>query len=82
MLGADDPTVLEWAAREGRILLTDDRATMPEFTYRRIQAGRPMPGVFVLNDRLSTRQAIEEIVLLASKSEASEWAGIVLDLPL
>lgn len=41
-----------------------------------------MPGVFVLNDRLSTRQAIEEIVLLASKSEASEWAGIVLDLPL
>jgi len=24
----DDPTVLEWAAREGRILLTHDLATM------------------------------------------------------
>lgn len=25
--GADDPTVLEWAAREGRILLTHDVST-------------------------------------------------------
>jgi len=26
--GADDPTVLEWAAREGRVLLTHDVTTM------------------------------------------------------
>ncbi len=31
--GADDPAVLEWAAREGRILLTHDVATMTRYAY-------------------------------------------------
>jgi predicted nuclease of predicted toxin-antitoxin system len=28
LAGADDPTILEWAAREGRILLTHDVSTI------------------------------------------------------
>ncbi|MGI9063016.1 MAG: DUF5615 family PIN-like protein [Pseudonocardiaceae bacterium] len=31
--GADDPTVLEWAAAEGRVLLTHDVATMSRYAY-------------------------------------------------
>jgi predicted nuclease of predicted toxin-antitoxin system len=31
--GADDPTVLAWAAREGRILLTHDVATITRYAY-------------------------------------------------
>jgi predicted nuclease of predicted toxin-antitoxin system len=30
---ADDPVLLEWAAREGRVLLTHDFATMIAFAY-------------------------------------------------
>ncbi len=30
---ADDPTILAWAAEQDRILLTHDRATMPNFTF-------------------------------------------------
>lgn len=30
---ADDLTVLAWAAANNRILLTHDRATMPDFAY-------------------------------------------------
>ncbi len=29
----DDPEILAWAARNERILLTHDRATMPNFAY-------------------------------------------------
>ncbi len=29
--GADDPTVLEWAAQEGRVLLTHDVAAMTAY---------------------------------------------------
>ena len=29
LAGADDPTVLEWAAQAGRVLLTHDAATIP-----------------------------------------------------
>ena len=80
--GADDPDVLARAAEDNRILLTHDRATMPDFAYARVVAGRPMPGVFVLNDRLPVRQAIEELLLGNLCSEQAEWAGIVLYLPL
>jgi predicted nuclease of predicted toxin-antitoxin system len=44
--GAVDPTVLEWAAGHQRILLTHDVATITAFAYERVQAGKPMPGVF------------------------------------
>lgn len=41
---ADDPTVLEWAAQQGRVVLTHDVATMTRFAYERIQVGLSMPG--------------------------------------
>ena len=44
--GADDPSVLEWAAQEGRILLTHDVSTMTRYAYDRIRAGTRMPGIF------------------------------------
>src|SRR5437660_8587751 len=51
LAGVDDPAVLRWAAENDRIVLTHDRATMPEFAYQRMTTGQPMPGVFVFNDR-------------------------------
>jgi predicted nuclease of predicted toxin-antitoxin system len=79
---AIDPLVLAWAAQDDRIIVTHDRATLPHFAYERVVAGDPMPGVFVINDRLPVGQAIEEILLVATCSEASEWTGKVLYLPL
>jgi hypothetical protein len=38
--------VLEWAAQEGRVLLTHDVATITHHAYERVRAGKPMPGVF------------------------------------
>jgi predicted nuclease of predicted toxin-antitoxin system len=80
--GADDPTLLEWAAANDCILLTHDQATMPDFAYARILAGEPMPGVFVLNDRTPVRQAIDELIMVDACSEQAEWAGLVAHLPL
>lgn len=78
----DDPAILAWAAENNRILLTHDRATMPDFAYARVAAGEPMPGVFVLNDRLPVKQAIDELLLTNTCSEQGEWVGLVLYLPL
>lgn len=44
--GSDDPTVLEWAACEERVLLTHDVSTITRYAYERINAGKGMPGVF------------------------------------
>jgi predicted nuclease of predicted toxin-antitoxin system len=78
----DDPKILTWAANNERILITHDRATMPDFAYERLVMGKPMTGLFVVNDRIIIRQAIDELLLLINCTEPTEWKGIVLYLPL
>lgn len=80
--GAIDPVVLAWASQNQRIVVTHDRSTLPAFAVERVAAGEPMPGVFVINDRLPVGQVIEELALIATCSEASEWESRVLYLPL
>ena len=55
---------------------------MPDFAYERIVRREPMTGLFVVNDRISIRQAIDELLLLINCTEQAEWKGIVLYLPL
>jgi len=82
LAAADDPPILEWAAVHNRVVLTHDRATMPDFAFDRIVAGQQMPGVFVLNERMPIRQAIEELLLIDECSEQEEWNNLVVYLPL
>lgn len=37
--GADDPTVLEWAATEGRVLVTHDVRTVTRYAWERVDHG-------------------------------------------
>ena len=80
--GADDPTVLEWAAQEGRVLLTHDVSTITKYAYQRVRADQPMPGVFEVSRSVSIGRAIEDILLLAECSLDREWEGQVHYLPL
>lgn len=80
--GADDPVILDWAAREGRILLTHDVKTMPPYAYQRVAAGQPMPGVVEVGSTFSIGRAIEDLLILADCSRDGEWEGRVLFLPL
>jgi hypothetical protein len=80
--GVDDPTILGWAAQEGRVLLTHDVTTLTRYAYERVREGLPMPGVFQVGRSVSVGQAIEDILLLAQCSLAGEWEGQVRYLPL
>jgi len=80
--GADDPAVLEWAAREGRVLLTHDVTTMTRYAYERVRAGQSMPGVFEVRRAIPIGRAIEDVLLLAECSFEAEWEGQVRYLPL
>lgn len=77
-----DPTILEWAATENRVLLTHDRRTMPRFAYARVAAGQRMPGIFLVRDDMATAQAIDEILLAVHCLSADECEGIVKYFPL
>lgn len=80
--GADDPTILAWAAKENRVLLTHDVATITHYAYERVKAGLPMPGVFEVPYGFSVGEIIEDILLIAEYSLDGEWEGQVRYLPL
>jgi len=82
LAGADDPTVLRWAAAEGRVLVTHDVSTLTHYAYERVRAKEAMPGVFEVPRSVSVGQAIENLLLLAECSLEGEWEGQVRYLPL
>jgi hypothetical protein len=80
--GEDDPTVLAWAAAEGRVVLTHDVTTMTRYAYERVDRTEPMPGLILISQRLALASVLEDLVLLLDASEPGEWEGRVLFLPL
>jgi len=80
--GADDPTLLQFAADEGRILLTHDVETLVGYAWERVRSGVAMPGVVVaLTDR-PLGQVIEDLEILLLASQPEELQARILFLPL
>jgi len=80
--GANDPTVLEWAAEQGRAVVSHDVSTLRKHAYDRVAAGLAMPGVFEVPNTLSISHAIDDLLLIVECSLEGEWAGQVRYLPL
>lgn len=81
LVRTDDRLILEWAAENDRILLSHDKETVPGFTYERVAAGLPTPGVFIAHG-MTVRQIIDEVLLIDAAGEQAEWADQVWFLPL
>lgn len=79
--GKDDPTVLEWAAQEGRILLTHDVATITRYAYDRAREGQTMPGVIEISTDAPIGRVIEDVLVLVECSQDGELEGQVQYLP-
>ncbi len=80
--GQSDDVVLEWAATEGRVLLTHDVSTISTFAYERVRSGLPMPGVIEAPLKLPIGMVIEELLLLVFCSLPRELENRVVHLPL
>jgi len=80
--GANDPTVLEWAAAENRVVVTHDVSTLAGHAIARVTAGQPMPGVFAVPSLTAIGRTIDDLLLLAECSSEGEWHGKVQFLPL
>ncbi len=79
---APDSDVLEWAAKENRVLLTHDRNTITKFAYQRVVEGKPMPGVIEVDRSVPMNVVIDDILLLVLSSDSGEWEGQIIYLPL
>ncbi len=81
LAGLKDPEVLRSAADSGRILVSQDRRTMPAH-FARFTSGVQSPGVILLREATPISAAIEELVLIWNASEAEEWIGRLVWIPL
>jgi predicted nuclease of predicted toxin-antitoxin system len=80
--GKDDPTILAWAAQEGRILLTHDVATITRYAYERIEAGQIMMGVVEVISDAPIGRVIEDLLILLTCGLEGELEDKIYYLPL
>jgi hypothetical protein len=78
--GRDDETLLAWAGKNDRVVLTHDLATM--VPALQLQGQPASTAVVVVPDSLPIGQVIEEVLLLDQCSGESDWTAGVIYLPL
>ena len=74
--------LLAFCEREKRLLVSLDRATMPDHVAAHVAAGRSTWGVLFVTRRCSFRQLLDDLVLVWSATEAEEWRNSIHYLPL
>lgn len=78
----DDPDVLEWASREGRVVVSHDVSTMSAAAYDRVRRSLVMPGVLEVPQDLDIGRSIEELELVLRIGTEEDLVHRVIHLPL
>lgn len=79
---AKDPEILEWAAGQGRIVVTHDRKTMPDFAAQRIRGPQRMSGLIVAVANAPIGCIIADLLLIVECSTPAEREDRIESLPI
>lgn len=80
-LGTADPLLLAWAWEQDRILITEDKRSMPGHLREHLAAHGHSPGVMVIRQSVPLREIADFLVLAAYATEPAEWADGVHYIP-
>ena len=80
--GTLDPDLLIFLEQSKRLLVTLNRASMPAHIQAHYAAGRRLWGILWVRKDASTRQLVDELLLIWEASEAEEWIDFMGDIPL
>jgi hypothetical protein len=76
-----DPEVLRMAALQGRILVSHDRNTMTRHSARLLKDGSS-PGLIIVAQDMDIGEAIEDLLLIWTASDAAEWKDTIGFVPI
>ena len=82
LAAADDPDVLDYAARQGFLVVSHDVNAMPAHAFARMESGAAIAGLLMVHQREAIAPVIDSLVLIWSASEMEEWRDTVRFLPL
>ena len=77
-----DPEILSWCEENRCILVTNNRASMPPHLAAHLAQGHHVPGIFILNERMSIRETIEELILVVKVDIAMDYEDLITYLPV
>ena len=77
-----DAVILEWAAQQGRVVVSVDKKTLAVDAWERVVRGLPMSGVVILRTLLTIGQAINELELVAVAGNPDDLRNQVIYLPM
>lgn len=80
--GTPDPAILSWCEANDFVLVTNNRKSMPGHLEAHLTRGGHVPGILVFNPAMTMGALIDELVLIASASDAGEYQDLILYLPL
>jgi len=80
-LKARDPAILTWAEREARVLITNDKKSMPGHLNDHRKAGGHSPGIFIVRSQSTIPEIVSFLASAAYASDPSEWADLITFIP-
>lgn len=79
--GIKDEDGLAVAARDGRILVSHDHATMPRHFGEFIRSHRS-PGLIVVPQHLPLGEVVDDLILIWAATLSEEWTDRIAFLPI
>ncbi len=80
--GTLDPEILIWCEIHKFILVTNNRRSMPVHLTDYLEQNCHIPGIFILNSKMSIGQNIDELILIYQGSFDDEYQDKIEHLPL
>lgn len=81
-LSTPDTEILCWIEREGYILITFNRNTMPRHLRNHLEAGKHIPGILILPRKYAIGEVIEDLLLIWEAAYPDEYQDKITYLPL
>ncbi len=80
-LGTLDPDVLKYLGLSKRLLITDNRTSMPDHLTEYWQQNEKMWGLFWIRPTTTIGKLAEELIIIWETSEAEEWINVLDWIP-
>jgi len=80
-LETSDEAILLYLDRAGRILVTKNRASMPDHLQAHFAHGHRHWGILTVREGTRFQEIVEALELIEAASEAEEWINTIMWVP-
>jgi hypothetical protein len=81
LLGTTDPDLLLWTEREGRLLVSIDKRTLPGHLAHHLQAGHHVPGILMVTPGSAIPTLLAYLILVAYAGDPADYRDTITYIP-